>query len=396
MTGNEVKEGRSASSAKKPDRSSDHSPSRRRFSPFWIAASVGFAALLAFGFYGLLLQLDETPPGFVSAEGQSIFPALGRNAEKVTVIEVERGEDRLTLKRIDGRWGLLERGGYPVREAAVSGLIRTVADLKAIFVSEDGKPLYAKLQIVDPYGPDGSAVRVTFSEGDGSIVAQAHIGGMMTLPGGPELAKVFVRRDDDRRVWMAGGELEVDLSPLSWVEKEIMSLPREEVAEIAVDAPDGETLVVRQPSEGEFRLAENVRLDGRQLYAPRTELMFSAFETLEFEDFRSRDETDVDEEVGWLVAVKTRDDLVYRIRFIPDEGKGWVTFRGWTLFSAEVLKDREADRRTEEGAGATTTSESVDAMAELFNRRHAGWAYRLTPHADPAGRLMVRLEDIVR
>ena len=332
-----------------------------------LAAVLGAVTLLAW----FLAGTSGSPPGFEEADGRTLVPAAADDPARIAALAVEGQGNATTLRRADGGWVLAEGDGYPVDSRRVESVLAALGALRAAYVSEDGSPSAGEYGFGALDDPTGTAARITLRGADDTVLGHLTLGNVVTVPGGANLSKLALKRDDDSRIWLAEGDLQVSASPLEWVDRGIFHASRNRVVEVAITPPDGERLVVRRATgSGELRVAEGLP-SGAAIEGPWVlEELASVLEHLEFAAVRSAGNLGREGD-SWQARVATADGVVIAATLFPGKDRSWAIFEARPAGPGEAVRDAARD----------------------FNARHRAWAYALTDYA--AGRFMTRPEDLI-
>ncbi len=340
-------------------------------SPRLLVGIAGFA-LAIFGLVGARALLDESGvAGFETQEGY-LLPGLREKLGRVARVDILGLEGPITLSKEDRTWRMLENGGYPADGAAVDAAIRSLAELRAAYVSKaEMEP--ERHGVAAPGSGYGSGTQLTLRDGAGASLAQVIIGPPFSAPGTAVEPMLFARIGDDPRVWLAAGALEVAADPLVWLNRDIADIPRSQVTAVTTKAPDDQRLTIRRSPEGDLAVVEGLS-PGSHIKGPGTLLsVASLMEQMRFEAVRPLVQAPNPPQ-SWEAAVETDRGIIYRIRLLERAADGY-----WGAVTASVS-----------GAASPEAVRNADA----FNDRHARWAYLLPRYVTE--RLATRPEDLAQ
>lgn len=132
-----------------------------------LAAAVGIGAWM-------VLKEEGVSSSTAKALGQPLFPAL--KAQDVAKIEVRDAAGGLTLDKKDGRWIVVERGGFPADLDRVADLVVKIIELKSGQTEPIGDKDRPRMQLAAPGKGEGVATAVTFKGADGKALAELWVG----------------------------------------------------------------------------------------------------------------------------------------------------------------------------------------------------------------------------
>lgn len=190
------------------------------------ASVVGAMALLL-----LLMGLFSSGPAPDARRGQPVFPGLTENFAEARQIEITLPDGGYTIARTEeqGVWGLVEAGGYPVREDVLAALFDGLAELTydTARTSDPGK--YNSLGLGDP-GNGGVGARLTIRDEAGEA--------LVDVIAGRRRDRTYLRMPDSARSWRVTGDLPPLYSRSEWLDLEVIDVAPEEIQSVTMMAPE--------------------------------------------------------------------------------------------------------------------------------------------------------------
>jgi uncharacterized protein DUF4340 len=186
-----------------------------------LAAQVALLAVLQFAF----------PASHAAVKEQPLFPTLASMTPQK--VEVDDGTgNSVTLDRESGAWSLEKPKGYPVTASKVEKLIEDVGKLAA------GRPVvtnarnHAALKVADDQFE--RHIRI-WEKASGKPSAELYLGTS------PRFQSTHVRVGGKDAVYEASGlnSYDVQADAGSWVERTLVTVPADSLAEIGVSNPKG-------------------------------------------------------------------------------------------------------------------------------------------------------------
>ena len=132
---------------------------------------------------------------------------------------------RTAIELKNGVWGVADRGGYPVQDTKLRGLLTALTELRLMEPRTSDPAEFSRL---GRGRPDERQRRHRRSAACAGCRRQADRGvivghrRMRTQGNVPE--QVFVRRPDDNQSWLAEGGLQADADPQVWLDRDIMNI----------------------------------------------------------------------------------------------------------------------------------------------------------------------------
>lgn len=173
------------------------------------------------------------------APGSPAFPDLASKLASAEKIEIRHGGSGLEIVRQGDRWVLPGKGHYPVSPGHAREFLNGLADLKLAEPRTSDPAEYNRLGVEDATSPTATSTLVRVLGSADAPIAALLVGHQRTRMQGNVPDNVYVRRPGEAQSWLAEGHLTTDADPQQWVERDILSIPADKVASIAVALPDG-------------------------------------------------------------------------------------------------------------------------------------------------------------
>ncbi|HEY3846066.1 MAG TPA: DUF4340 domain-containing protein [Acetobacteraceae bacterium] len=343
-----------------------------------ILVVLGVVALAGGWYFGI----DTLPTQQSSANaGKLMFPDLAPRLQQAARIEViHQGKPMAIEKReVAGhvRWGLADRGGYPVQETKLRSMLTALTELRLVEQRTADPTQFATLGVEDPTGNGSNSNLVRVLDVAGKPILALIVGHRRVRTGGNVPEEVYVRRPDENQSWLAEGSLEVDSDPQLWLDRDIMNIDHRRIAKVVVTRGDA-TLNFARAND---KLALDSPADHPKLDDYKLEDVSRALELLTFEDVHP-DAASPGDLVGKAVF-STTDGLtvaasVYRAA--PDTGA-----------KPDAVAAANADREVL-ARFSVTGGDKAKAEADRLQARLAGWTYQLGAWKQKS--LVPSLEDL--
>ena len=246
-----------------------------------ILVVLGVVAIAGGWYFGI----DTLPTQQSSANaGKLMFPDLAPRLQQAARIEViHQGKPMVIEKReVAGhvRWGLADRGGYPVQETKLRSMLTALTELRLVEQRTADPAQFATLGVEDPTGNGSNSNLVRVLDAAGKPILALIVGHRRVRTGGNVPEEVYVRRPDENQSWLAEGSLEVDSDPQLWLDRDIMNIDHSRIAKVVVTRGDA-TLDFARAND---KLALDSPADHPKLDDYKLEDVSRALELLTFED----------------------------------------------------------------------------------------------------------------
>jgi hypothetical protein len=263
------------------------------------------------------------------------LPDLAARVEEVAEISVQTAQRTMTARRTADGWVLVEAGDYPVDPEQVRGIVLGLAELRLVEAKTDNPQKLARLEL-EPVTDEGAKSRlVTLRDTQGRVLAEVVLGKRKFSLYGPGKAGMYVREADSHQAWLADRAIDIPDEPLDWLERKILELPKEQIAEIVLQPETPEAVILRRstPEQKDFVLVG--RPDGREVDGDKIDRIAGVFATLSMTDVARAQDKPLPQPIGralfrtfegpevevWVSKVGEGDDAEWWLSFAARDGK---------------------------------------------------------------------------
>jgi hypothetical protein len=313
--------------------------------------------------------------------GKLMFPDLAPRLQQAAKIEVVHQGSPMVIEKHEAaghvRWGLADRGGYPVQETKLRSMLTALTELRLVEQRTADPAQFATLGVEDPNSKDSNSNLLRVLDAAGKPILALIIGHRRVRTGGNVPEEVYVRRPDENQSWLAEGSLEVDSDPQLWLDRDIMNIDHSRVAKVVVTR-GAETLDFARAND---KLALDTPAAHPKLDDYKLEDVSRALELLTFEDVHP-DVAQPAAPIGNSVFT-TSDGLTVTAS----------VYRATPVAAAkpDAAATPDADRDVFARFGVTG-NDKAKAEADRLQARLAGWTYQLGAWKQKS--LVPSLEDL--
>lgn len=324
----------------------------------------------------MVVALLFTPqrPGRSLEDAGLLLPELRYQVNELTAFDLSAGDGRriAELRREQTGWVVLNRNGFEADFRRVQEFLRELALAQLIEPRTARPEMHARLGLADIGAPDGSGVLVEFP---GTELPAIILGSQDSITG-----TRFVRLQGQAQSWLSDRALVVGQQTFDWLERSVMDIPASELAELSIEHPDGERVLLRPADEeGDQWVLLDVP-EGREA-APRWEIrpVANGLANIVLSDVRRHGgEIPAD---AVRSSYLTRDGLRFVASLFSDDAGNWVHF------SVSVAEPEGLD----EGADEAHQALVIDALA--VDARLSPWQFALDQRKFEI--MSRRLEDLL-
>lgn len=190
--------------------------------------------------------------------GKLMFPDLTAKLKDAQRIEITNKGLVTTIELKNGVWGVADRGGYPVQETKLRGLLTGLTELRLAEPRTSDPAEYARLGVENPTkDTKGTASLLRVLDGSGKPIVTLIVGHRKTRTQGDVSEEVYVRRPGDAQSWLADGSVQADPDPQVWLDRNVINIAPTLITKVVSTkgggtmelTRDGDKLKVTQPAE---------------------------------------------------------------------------------------------------------------------------------------------------
>jgi hypothetical protein len=219
-----------------------------------ILAVVGVVALGIGWQFGTRTEPSEQT---TVAPGTLVFPNLAPKLQQAARVEITHAGQTLVITKGPEKWGLADRGGFPVQQDKLRELLTGLTELRLTEPRTSDPTQFSKLGVEDPQPKTANSNLLTVLDKDGKKIVELIVGHRRVRTQGNLPEDIYVRRPGDNQSWLAEGRLPVDADPQLWFDRDIANIDHSKIATVTVhrgDAVlefgrDGDKFVLKTPAD---------------------------------------------------------------------------------------------------------------------------------------------------
>jgi len=191
--------------------------------------------LLLLGTLILLLGVAYLAGVFEGDASTVDVPEVDLPGDALEQIRIEAPAQTLALQRQGTRWLLTEPLQAPADSLTAARFVESLGDLDLAAVASNNPDRYAR------YGVDSTATVITASWPDGTH--RLTVGNQ-----GPDYQSVYIRLDDDPRVYTSSGRINIPDGLDRWRDKTVATIRPGQVTAVSVEQPEASWEIRRGPA----------------------------------------------------------------------------------------------------------------------------------------------------
>lgn len=279
--------------------------------------------------------------------GELAMPGFADKLATLDFLRLRRGNLTVNLKRRDGSWIVVEKGGYLADQGRVRKLLLQLAELELVEPKTDQHDLLPRLGLDDP--ANGKSTLVVAGDSSGTLAEQIVIGRRRPSAIEGDEEGVYVRKPDSDQAWLARGSFTLGGGALSWLDRRIIDIPAVQVASVVLTAPDGNSATVARGSADQPFAIDGLAPDAKPKPDEALAAPAGALEALDLDNVEPAAEETIPQNGTATAAFTTFDGLVIGLRLSPPDKGNWleinVTGDGKAAAQAKALSARLAPWR---------------------------------------------------
>ena len=365
---------------------------------------IGLAAVTALAVAGAIAAAVSRHAATERVTVESLaLPGLMERINDVGEIALQGPGEEFSV-RFDGeRWVTPALASFPADFDKVKKALIGLAELRTVEAKTADPERYAALGLAAPDADEGGGTHLRLLDAAGDAIAALTVGD----PARAGADRLYIRRDDEERTWLAEGELDLGETPKDWVDTMVIRLDGERVRRVTIThADDGEVLELERPEAG----AESFDLvdmpEGATLRSPMTlDNLGRALAFLRFDDVAAASEGPPPGGGDSTAVFETFDGVTVTVALENRGEENWARLDAVWDADAAVSpepapepEEADAEETTGEGDdGEMAEDESPDIEAEVAQllSRTQDWVFRIPDFkAEQLGMRMARLIEL--
>ena len=356
----------------------------QRNSVLGLSIAALIAAVLAF----ILVGRESADTKSVGGAGRMFAEFLDR-ANEVFSIQINDGTEKFTVTRSGGDdWVVVEKSSYPAKFDMVKKTILDVAELELTAKKTDDPQRHKILGLDDPSPENGGALSIKFLDEQGHALAALLVGDKSRS--GQDSR--YVRHPENNQTWLGSGGPEVAISPLDWIDQNLLRVRHDRIRRIVFVHGDGDRVELERFDRKMFQYSLKNLPEGMKMVSPGiVNATGGVLSFLKFLDVRPVSEVTTQGKPVTVTRLETWDGLVVTVSMYEFDGEIWSHLN--VDFDDSLVVALEDQSEADEGDEQTDASASVREEAAKLGPRNEKWAYLIDQ--DKLTKLRRRSEDLV-
>ena len=307
----------------------------------------------------------------------------GLNIEAVSAIKVtsQNGSQTVTLSQQGGQFVVADKDNYPADVAKINLLISNCLDIRVAEKITSNPANHADLKVT----PETAEYMVAFLDSTGEPIVT-----LVLSPSDDESGTSHGRLLKSDDVYLIQNRIYFNVSPMQYIDAELVDIRREDVNSVAVKNPEGNYLL--KAGQGNDEVVLEDMPEGKQFKGTDYKTVFGALAALRFEDVQAEKNAPADLEFNYNYIGKLKDLKVYKLSLAKKDDAVYAKVSATYLDSTPVEKTVGEVESDEELKKKEQKLLAIDAVKE-FTARHKGWIYKIPAYK--ADNLIKPLSELI-
>ncbi|ODS33033.1 MAG: hypothetical protein SCARUB_01852 [Candidatus Scalindua rubra] len=312
---------------------------------------------------------------------KSAYLIQGLDPAKIDSILLGTGENKVTLKRIGGRFAVTNKYNYPAEPNDINNLITSCLDIKTQELYTDNPSNHKDLGVTE----EDAKYIVKFLKPDSDILAGVIVGKSKEQGRG-----TFVRLIPGNKVYVTLERPWIKDQAMNYINRELVSVDRKNIESVTVSSSD-ETYTLKTKDDGEDIILKN-HPPGKKLKDNDYENVFTALNDLRFEDVMKLNAANEELVFNRNFICRLKDSTVYTIKIAQKDDKTFITCQAEFTDKTPVTKE-EGIVESEEELKKKEAKLLAQDKVEEFATRHSNWIYEIAKY--DAKNLVKKLSELL-
>ncbi len=285
----------------------------------------------------------------------------GLDPADIDSIVLGGGEEKVTLKRQQGKFFVVEKDNYPAKVSEINNLITKSLEIKTSQFVTDNPSNHKDLGVTD----EEANASIKFFRSDSSLITGVIGGKSKELGQG-----TYVRRASSNDVYIAPTMPWIADTAMNYIEQELISVKREDIVSVTVSSSK-EQYTLKSTEDGKDVILENVPA-GKKFKDSDGSSVLSALTSLRCDDvMKNPGNLTFDREY----VCKLKDSTVYALKIAQKDDKTYITCEADYTDKTPVTKDSNVE--SEEELKKKEAKLLAQEGAIKFTTKHKGWVYEI-------------------
>jgi hypothetical protein len=308
----------------------------------------------------------------------------GLDVDQIAKITIsgEKGTQKTTLSRNEGRFVIVEKDNYPAGVKKVNELIAQCLDIRTAELRTEDLAFHKDLGVTE----DSAQSVITLWDAESKPIV-----GIFISKSDEQGRGAYVRLASENKVYLTLNAPSISAVPLDYVDKEFLKVDSGKIVEVTITDPNQHTYALQSKDGGKTITSPRTLPAGKRLKESDCIQVFTAPGGIQIEDVAAANKVE-GLKLDRRYVCKLDDSTVYTFQLGEKDKKTYLSAAAEFTDTEPVTKEKGVVESEEQLKVKEAKLLARDA-AERFAKKTAGWLYVIS---DPvSGEMMKKMTDIV-
>lgn len=310
----------------------------------------------------------------------------GLNTADIATIELGNADETVTIKRAENNFIVTNKDNYPALISKLNNLITSCLDIHVNQFITANPANHADLEVTDQTAKN----IVKFLDADGQLITGIIVGKRDPQAGGTYVRKIADDQNTSNRVYISSNVRWLQMSPLSYVEKQLFMVEKEDITDVTVNTPNS-SYTITTDDDNNITL-QNIP-QGKKPKANDYQQVFTAVTNLELSDLQKESKKTADLNFDITYTCRLKDSTLCTFNLARKDDKTFLKCSSRFTDTTPITMERGTVESTEELEQKEAKLLARDA-AQQFNAKHKGWIYEIPSYK--ADYMTKNLDDLLQ
>ncbi len=293
----------------------------------------------------------------------------GLDPAAIGTIVLRAADQTATIKRSDHGFVILEKDGYPAKISTINELLGNCLKIRTTGLFTANPDNFADLEVTEDKAR--TVVKFLKNEPNDPILTGLIIGKALEKGEGNYVRLLSADENASNNVYIATDVPWISAGPLEYVDRDITSFERKDIASVTVTDSNSVIYTLQRPDPNSETLVLSSMPEGKTLKTSDAESTFNALTGLRFDDV-SKDDGGITFDRAYTCRLKNQ--IVYAVRLATKDEKTYAAFNAtYTGQVPQTVSKTETDEQLKEKEAKLLARDE----AARFVREHGGWVYEI-------------------
>ncbi|MBM4103326.1 MAG: DUF4340 domain-containing protein [Planctomycetes bacterium] len=308
----------------------------------------------------------------------------GLDVDQIAKITIsgQKGEQKTTLSRNEGKFVIVEKDNYPAGVKKVNELVAQCLDIRTAELRTEDPAFHKDLGVTE----DSAKSVITLWDAENKPIV-----GILISESSEENRGAYVRLASENKVYLTLNSPWISAVPMDYVDKEILKVNTGKIVEVTITDPNQHTYALQSKDGGQTITSPITLPTGKRLKESDCKRVFNAPGGIQIEDVAAANKLE-GLKLDRRYVCKLDDSTVYTFQLGEKDKKTWLAAAAQFTDTVPVTKEKGVVESDEQLKAKEAKLLARDA-ADRFAKKTAGWLFVIADYT--AAELKKKIQDLV-